>query len=36
MHVKYAIHEMIYIVDLDAYKLHPGDEKVFNGFVNEC
>ena len=24
------------IVDLDAYELHPGDEKVFNDFINEC
>ena len=28
---------MAYIVDLKALnKLHPGDEKVFNNFVNEC
>ena len=25
---------MTYIVDLDAYKLHPGDEKAFNGFID--
>ena len=25
-----------YIVDLDAYKLHQGDEKVFSNFINEC
>jgi hypothetical protein len=27
---------MTYIVDLDAYELHPGDEKVFNNVINEC
>ena len=21
---------------LDAYELHPGDEKTFNDFINEC
>ena len=26
---------MTYIVDLDAYELHPCDEKVFNNFINE-
>ena len=25
-----------YIVDLDAYELHLGDEKVFKLFYNEC
>ena len=24
---------MTYIIDLDAYELHPGDEKVSNNFV---
>jgi hypothetical protein len=24
------------IADLDAYELHPRDEKVFNNFINEC
>ena len=27
---------MTYIVDLDAYELHPRDEKVFNDLINEC
>jgi hypothetical protein len=27
---------MTYIVDLVAYDLHMGDEKVFNDFANEC
>ena len=27
---------MTYIVDLDAYELHPRDGKVFNNFINEC
>ena len=27
---------MTYIVDLNAYELHPGDEKVLNDFINEC
>ena len=26
---------MTYIVELDAYELHPRDEKVFNDFANE-
>ena len=30
-----ALASMTYIIDLDAYKLHPGDEKVFNGNINE-
>ena len=25
---------MTYILDLDAYKLHPKDEKNFNNFIN--
>jgi hypothetical protein len=24
------------IVDLDAYEVYLGDEKIFNNFVNEC
>jgi hypothetical protein len=31
-----ALASMTYIVDLDAHELHPGDEKVFNIFINEC
>ena len=27
---------MTYIINLDAYELHPGDEKIFNNFINEC
>ena len=30
-----AITFMTYIVDLDAYECHVGDEKVFNKFINE-
>ena len=30
-----ALASMTYIVDLDGYKLHPGDEKLFNNFINE-
>ena len=30
-----ALASMTYIIDLDAYELHPGDEKVFNNFINE-
>ena len=30
-----ALASMTHMVDLDAYKLHPGDEKV-NNFINEC
>ena len=30
------IASLTYIVDLDAYELHPGDEKAFNNFINEC
>ena len=26
----------MYIVNLDAYELHLGDEKVFVNFINEC
>jgi hypothetical protein len=29
-----ALAFMTYIVDLFAYELHPGDEKVFNDFIN--
>ena len=31
-----ALASMTYVVDLDAYELHRGDEKVFNDFINEC
>jgi hypothetical protein len=34
-----AIASMTYIIgviDWDAYELHPGDEKVFNIFIDEC
>ena len=27
---------MTYIADIDAYELHPGDEKTFNNFSNEA
>ena len=27
---------MTYIVGLDAYRLHPGDENVFKDFINVC
>ena len=27
---------MTRIVDLDAYELHPRDEKIFNDFIHEC
>ena len=26
---------MTYIIDLDAYEIHRGDEKVFNDFMND-
>ena len=32
----FAIAFMTYIIDLDAYELHPKDEQVFNNFINEC
>ena len=31
-----ALASMTYIADLNAYELHPGDEKIFNNFNNEC
>ena len=31
-----ALAFMRYIVELDAYELHPGDEKVFDDFINKC
>ena len=31
-----ALAFMTYIIDLDAYELHLGDEKIFNDFINEC
>ena len=30
-----ALASMTYIVDIDAYELHLGDEKIFNNFSNE-
>ena len=27
---------MTFIIDLDAYDLHSGDEKIFNDVINEC
>ena len=30
-----ALAFMTRIVDLDAYELHPRDEKTFNNFINE-
>ena len=31
-----ALASMTYIIELNAYELHLGDEKVFNNFMNEC
>ena len=31
-----ALAFMTNIADMDAYELHPGDEKIFNNFNNEC
>ena len=31
-----AIPFVTYIIDLDAYELHRGDEEIFNNFINEC
>ena len=31
-----ALASMTYIIDLDAYELHPGDEKVLINFINIC
>ena len=31
-----ALASMTYIVDLDAYVSHLGDEKILNNFINEC
>ena len=31
-----ALVSMTYIVDLGAYELHLGNEKVFHDFINEC
>ena len=31
-----ALPSMTYIRDLDAYELHPGDEKTINNFSNKC
>ena len=30
-----ALAFMTYIIDLNTYELHPGDEKVFKRFINE-
>ena len=32
----FALASMTYIVDLDAYELHPRDEKVSNNFIDAC
>ena len=32
---KFALASMTFIVKLDAYELHPGDEKIFNDFINK-
>ena len=31
-----AVASMTYIVNLNAYELHPGDEIIFNDFIYEC
>ena len=31
-----ALASLTYIVDLDAYELHVGNEKVFNDFINNA
>ena len=31
-----AFASILYIIDLDAYELHLGDENVFNNFTNKC
>ena len=31
-----ALVSITYIIDLDVYEPHLGDEEVFNVFVNEC
>ena len=31
-----ALALMTYNVDLNAYELRPRDEKLFNGFIDEC
>jgi hypothetical protein len=31
-----ALAFMTYIVDLDAYECHLGDEEVFNKYIDEC
>ena len=31
-----ALTSITYMVDLDAYELHPGGEKVFHDLINEC
>ena len=32
---KIALVSMTYIINLNAYKLHMGDEEIFNSFINE-
>ena len=31
-----ALASMTYIAYLDAYELHPRDDKIFNNFINGC
>jgi hypothetical protein len=31
-----ALASTTYIVDSDAYELHPGNETIFNNLINEC
>ena len=31
-----ALASMLYIADVDAHELHPGGEKDFNNFIDEC
>lgn len=31
-----ALVSVIYVVDLDAYEIHPKDEKIFSDFIDEC
>ena len=32
----FAIASMTHVINLNAYELHLGDEKVFNNFIDEC
>ena len=36
LETKILIAPMTYIVDLDAYELHLGNEKVVNNHISEC